>query len=1454
MNENLHILLLEDSREDAELNEHILRKAGIEFESLRVEERESFITALLEFHPDLILADFHLPHFNGLEALAIVRERHPHLPVIFVTGTMGEEAAVESLHNGASDYILKDRLGRLPDAVMRALSVAEADWQLFLTEQQLATSETRFRALVETSSDWIWEVDAQGRYTYVSPASMRLLGYAPEEMLGRTPFDFMPPEEAARIRQKIQQYQMEKQPLVQLENTCLHRDGHPVIIETSGVACYSSANEFVGYRGIDRDITERKQAEQALLRSEQRYHNAVDSLRDAFIVIESTEGRVLQWNPAAEKIFGYSRDEMLGRNLHETLTPARFREAHRQAFPAFGHTGQGAAINRTLELTALHKDGHEFPIELSLSSIQEEGHWQAVGIIRDISERKRDQERLANQARLAEALLELPRAAEELDETGFMQRGQELAEELTGSEIAFIHFVNDDQETIELVAWSRRTLEHYCHAAYDKHYPVSQAGIWADALRQRKAVMVNDYASADGKHGLPEGHAHLERLISVPVIENGLVRMMAGVGNKAIPYVEADVETVQLISNEIWRIVRQRRADQALRESETKFRSLYDSMTEGMALHKMVYDESGKAIDYQLIDVNPAYETILGLKRDQVIGLKASQVYGTGTAPFLDIYAGVVRTKRPVRFEGSLETMEKTFGISAISPLPEHFATLFSDVTDRMKTEALLRKLAQAVEQSPESIVITDLEANLEYVNETFVRNSGFSREEAIGKNPRILHSGKTPKSTYDSLWNAMRLGLPWQGEFINKRKDGSEYVEFAIITPLRQPDGRVTHYVAVKEDITEKKRIALELDQHRLHLEELVESRTLELSTARQEAERLARVKSEFLANMSHEIRTPLNAVLGFAQIGQRDGLNPHDRDTFGRILDSGQLLLRVVNDILDFSKIEAGKLEIETGRLHPGRVLDRCAGLVHDSAQNKGLAFRVEESDDLPASCQGDELRVTQVLMNLLTNAIKFTQHGTVTLSAGIQKEDAGDWLILRVSDSGIGISQAEQARLFMPFEQADSSTTRRFGGTGLGLAISKRLLDLMGGRIQVASQPGAGSVFKVMLPLLNAEGLASARARDMDANVLAPTGQHLQDLAILVAEDNEVNRLVLAELLSKEGCKLTQVENGRLAVELIRNRGVDAFDLVLMDIQMPVLDGIAATREIKAFAPDLPIIGLTAHALAEERENCLAAGMVDHVAKPIVLRDLLNAIRAHIRGLPEVMPEREASTSAEAELVDAAGIFIDWNAIELQYRDKQEFLDHLLHTIVKSNQDKPYAIQSAIEAHDYKQLAFITHSLKGMAGDILPRQVRDLAVLTEAESRNELDDAFSHAAELAAGMLRFLDEINAYIKRNSSRNDATSTADAGDQQTIDDAEINEILERLKELLIRSDTSVNELESRSAAMLRRMFGAEAERLSSEIQSFDYEAALVRLRHLRQLKSPEPDIDKDQAKLRQSV
>ena len=636
------------------------------------------------------------------------------------------------------------------------------------------------------------------------------------------------------------------------------------------------------------------------------------------------------------------------------------------------------------------------------------------------------------------------------------------------------------------------------------------------------------------------------------------------------------------------------------------------------------------------------------------------------------------------------------------------------DITERKRSEAWLRRLSQTVEQSPEAIVITDLGARIEYVNAALIQTTGYSRDELIGENPRILQSGRTPPATYEAMWQGLLQGQSWKGLFFNKRKDGTEYIEFAIITPLRRPDGTITHYVAVKEDVTEKKRQAEELDQYRDHLEELVANRTRELSEARELAEAASQAKTSFLTNMSHEIRTPLNAVLGLARIGMRDGAGSIAGENFGRICRAGEHLLHVINDILDISKIEAGKLMIEN---RPFELRVAIAGVLSffaEPAKAKGLTLTVSLAPDLPHWVHGDGLRLAQILTNLLANALKFTAAGEVKLAVARD----GEGISFAVIDSGIGISEEQLARLFQPFEQADGSITRNFGGTGLGLAISRNLARLMDGDIEVTSRIDAGSSFILRLKL---PGVAAPR---QELAAPAAAARSLSGMTLLAADDIEMNRLVLEDLLAHEGARVVLVENGQQAIDRVAELGAAAFDLVLMDLQMPVLDGFAATRGILALAPELPVLGLTAHALADERESCLAAGMADVVTKPIDLAVLLATILRLVPGDCDparpgaAMPE-ETPRAATATAGSRAGL-VDWPALFVRFKGRGEFIRKLAASVRQQHGDTPARLRTAARAGDSEALAFMVHSIKGMSGSLEAHDLNQLSKELEAAAR--------------------------------------------------------------------------------------------------------------------------------------
>ncbi len=676
----------------------------------------------------------------------------------------------------------------------------------------------------------------------------------------------------------------------------------------------------------------------------------------------------------------------------------------------------------------------------------------------------------------------------------------------------------------------------------------------------------------------------------------------------------------------------------------------------------------------------------------------------------------------------------------------EHLEDLVDSRTSELTNSQ--RKLEAIIDNLPAIFFSKDGAGRYTRVNHQYEKGAGKSREQVIGHTDRDIFSADVADAVMYMDHQVRACKMPITFEESRPHADGTWHDYLITKAPLIDTEGNVSELIGIATDITPIKRMQEELGQ------------------AVAEAQRLARVKSEFLANMSHEIRTPLNGILGLAQVGQRENIGRRSQRLFNQLVDSGQLLLGIVNDILDYSKIEAGKMSVEVGDVELDRVVQHVLTMCSDRASTMGLTLRVEVDEALPAWFRGDPLRIAQILINLVGNAIKFTEAGEVVLSIAREAEH----LLFRVRDSGIGMSPEHVANLFQPFEQADGSITRRFGGTGLGLAITKRLTDLMAGEIRVDSELGVGSTFEVRLPL---QGVDAPLKSALYPHLVPPLpGSHpLAGLRILVAEDNPVNRMVLEDMLVMEGATLLCVEDGQQALDILLREGDMAWDILLTDIHMPVMGGHELAQKLRDIAPSLPIVGVTAHAMAEEQQRCLESGMVAHVAKPIVMAELVAVVSRHARrgardvgpptavppvlekGLPAVTPTVTPDASEAAIAPSSVGAppeirptedFIDFAALLTQFQNRQDFVDKLLRSALDSHGDTPAKLRAAAQAADLAALAFTAHSFATVAGTLHAVALHTYTKQVEKKARDGNAEAITQAAALAGMIERFLATI--------------------------------------------------------------------------------------------------------------
>jgi len=786
--------------------------------------------------------------------------------------------------------------------------------------------------------------------------------------------------------------------------------------------------------------------------------------------------------------------------------------------------------------------------------------------------------------------------------------------------------------------------------------------------------------------------------------------------NTSLIYRQGKVAGVQGAGRDI---SERRGYEQALRESEEKYRGLFESA--GDFAYSTDLDGNFVAISEMLLAATE-FERGELKSISQILSPENLALARQKTAAKLDGRTLVTRYELQITAKrGRRIPVEIVSTLVYKDGKPIRVQGIGRDITERQQAEELLRrserKYRELMEQAAEAIFVTDHDGRCCVdVNQAACNLLGYTREELLALDvATVLHPAQMPRKSVG--FDAIKEGEATSWRRRLRRKDGS-YVPVEISSSVLS-DGQLQALVRDISEWIEREDALLE---------------------ANTKAESASQTKSEFLANMSHEIRTPMNSVIGMARLALSREADARQADYLEKILMSGEHLLGIIDDILDFSKIEAGKIHIENSDFDLRGVLDNLASLLTGKAAAKGLGFVVEVDPALPGKVQGDPLRLRQILLNFADNAIKFTAHGTVKVSAQkLDDAETGCTVLFEVSDTGIGMNTVEMAMLFRPFQQTDGSITRKYGGTGLGLSISKRLVELMGGELGVESEPGRGSRFWFRVRL--DEGQTDAAPVPKQVTERRDAQAAIRNARVLLAENNLFNQQVAREFLEIAGCIVHVANNGSEALDLLRN---EHFDCILMDVQMPVMDGIEATRQIRstqAFA-GMPVIALTANALEEERQRCMEAGMNDFITKP-VRPEMLYAVLAKWLSrltLPLSMPERRSA--AVSGLPRNAAI--DFGVLADLVGGNREKMHQMAHKFMESARQDMDKVQAALNNHDLAELRALGHHIKSPAAMMGAAGLADLCRTLETNQ-----EGLDRARELVSKMLEVLAEIDRRIQ---------------------------------------------------------------------------------------------------------
>ncbi len=1190
-----------------------------------------------------------------------------------------------------------------------------------LTEQkhkeEIIAAEKLARSIIEQANEAILVCDASGRITHFSNAVLKVLGYDPSLQSFNDLFDLQLPH--GKMLSPVSTA-LQGEMLEHVETSFERSDGARFYFLTNAGPLKSADGRVIGCVITLTDITERKQTEEALQVSEARFRSVLDNSRDVIYRLNLQTGHYEYISPSAEKVVGYSPDELMAQGTDTALAMV-----HSDDLPAV--IGKIARLEDTgqeeLEYRQQSKnDGYRWLSNyISLIKDRDGRTLFRDGNIRDITERKIAE--LEKERLLAELALEKTRWAATVDNMLDLVTVCDAQGGVTYINPAY-HCLIERSLADEL------PLEG--HPEYYQLYRPDGTFFPAEDLPLQKAALTGgDVHDVEIIHRSSNGSEFTAIFSASPLkSSDGSVIGAVAVGHD---------------------ITEKKKAEEELRRSEVRYRSLFNSMTEGFALHEIICDDQGKPCDFKFLDINPAFERLTGLRREDVIGKTHNMVLPDDDPIWVKSYGAVALTGEPTQFENYSPALGKYYEVFAYRPAPLQFAVAFMDVTTRKHAEICLQNNLQrfyrVLSAMYAGILLVAENGEIEYANQAFCDLFGLTvlPEELMGLTShemieKIRNSYLHPDEAVARIEELVRQGEPVKGEEVSLQGGRTYIRDFIPLFADGRSNGRLWHH----RDITERKRMEEELKESKDQLEQRVQARTEELNAlneslrleidehersekalliAKNDAEEAMKAKAAFMANMSHELRTPMNSVIGFTGLLLDENLSPEQKDYLECIRNSGEALMSLINDVLDFSKMEKKKMDLELQVFDLRSIIEEALDMLAAQAAKKSLEMNYSFDRNVPEAIIGDPGKLRQVLSNLLSNAVKFTKTGEVVVYVSSDTQQGE--IHFAVRDTGIGIPKEGMSKLFLPFSQLDMTHSREYEGTGLGLAISKKLVELMEGRIWVESEVGQGSVFHFtiladtvpsepkpnpvgilegkrvlmftesqtlrrilgrqahswgMVPMMTAKLQETAellqRDRDYDAVIfdassadalamiirirslcrdlpfitLAPLGHNmpqgifqvvltkplknaqllraLQDvlesgttlepldnhepqrssetLRILLAEDNASNKKVTLHILNRLGYRADAVVNGQEALAALERQ---PYDIVLMDVEMPVMDGITATMKIRERWPgNIPrIIAITAYAQRGDKERCLDAGMDDYIPKPVRKGDL-------------------------------------------------------------------------------------------------------------------------------------------------------------------------------------------------------------------------------------------------------